>query len=851
MERKTITEEIKDWIKDDLAYWEQYLASRILNKQKLGENEIKAAYKYFLEDNDLAKKESDRPSIEIQTTVSIGSVAPKFLLKEIKNVEGVNALKEKQVVPISENLTIIYGENGAGKSGYIRLMNNAFVSRGDMNIESNIYSDDDPKETSCIFKFIKGEEEYELKYPEDSDRQEFNSYAVFDTSSITAHLNQEDEIQFLPSGLEFFDLFAKAIERVKTYLNEAYANNTPENSFSIHFDKDTTVKKIVDGLNGYTDIKIVRAKATLSPEETIVLGKAEKKLLELRKTDVGKKVAALKGIKTLLAEIKVCVDEINPFFSETVLLKYKKTLADHALNKELSSKEGLAQFKTDSLENIGNKEWKNLIVAAKEFAQTQYDDEEKYPSKDDICLLCHQPLPKEAKSLIEAYWKYLTSNAERELKALAIKITEGVEALTDLDTKILDEKSRLYEWLSENSEPNLKIWVAQIKGIESLRKKVLSALKVKKWNDEIEAKQITIKPFAVIEKFIDGKIAELNEAEIKRSIKETEKIVAEFNDRKKLGQLFEKIESFVKKHKWALKAQSKVFTTRKISTKQKDLFSTFVTDQYIEIFNKECEKLNANFGIEISQRSHKGNTLKHLMLKGRYPGAILSEGEQRAISIADFLTEIQIGNKNKGIVFDDPVNSLDHKRRQIIAERLINEAKIRQVIIFTHDITFLLALQTLAEEHKTNKLITTIRKIGETPGEIRNDIPWVASNVKQKIGKLTDMLVVLKKIEKNGDDEEYGLEAKSWSGLLREAWERSVEQFLFNDAIQRFSPSIQTQRLKQAKYTPELFAEVERGMTECSKWVHDQAMALNSPPPNTTKLEQYLVEFKTFADKFK
>ena len=78
--------------------------------------------------------------------------------------------------------------------------------------------------------------------------------------------------------------------------------------------------------------------------------------------------------------------------------------------------------------------------------------------------------------------------------------------------------------------------------------------------------------------------------------------------------------------------------------------------EYIKVFNLECKKLDANFNVEISQRAQKGNTLKHLDLKGHTPSQVLSEGEQHAISLADFLTEIQIGKKNKGIIFDDPVN---------------------------------------------------------------------------------------------------------------------------------------------------------------------------------------------------
>ena len=58
-----------------------------------------------------------------------------------------------------------------------------------------------------------------------------------------------------------------------------------------------------------------------------------------------------------------------------------------------------------------------------------------------------------------------------------------------------------------------------------------------------------------------------------------------------------------------------------------------------------------------------------MRLKGRNPNAVLSDGEQKVIAIADFLSEMQLSEINKGIIFDDPVTSLDEKRKSEIAAR--------------------------------------------------------------------------------------------------------------------------------------------------------------------------------------
>ena len=95
----------------------------------------------------------------------------------------------------------------------------------------------------------------------------------------------------------------------------------------------------------------------------------------------------------------------------------------------------------------------------------------------------------------------------------------------------------------------------------------------------------------------------------------------------------------------------------------------------------------------------RGKTVRSLTMPGRSsPEKILSEGEQRAIALADFLAEVNSNPANAGIALDDPVTSQDHQRKTMIAKRLVEEALKRQVIIFTHDLPFLNQLIQSAEE---------------------------------------------------------------------------------------------------------------------------------------------------------
>lgn len=80
------------------------------------------------------------------------------------------------------------------------------------------------------------------------------------------------------------------------------------------------------------------------------------------------------------------------------------------------------------------------------------------------------------------------------------------------------------------------------------------------------------------------------------------------------------------------------------------------------------------------------------------PDKVLSEGEKRAVALADFITEVALDVTSGGIILDDPVTSLDLEWRETIADILVKEAERRQVIVFTHDLPFLYFLKKHAEE---------------------------------------------------------------------------------------------------------------------------------------------------------
>ncbi len=113
--------------------------------------------------------------------------------------------------------------------------------------------------------------------------------------------------------------------------------------------------------------------------------------------------------------------------------------------------------------------------------------------------------------------------------------------------------------------------------------------------------------------------------------------------------------------------------------------------------------------------------------------------------------------------------------------------------------------------------------------------------VKGKIGYLKNRYQGAEKFSRDGNQDAYEQEAKYLYGLLREAWERALEEVLLGGVGERYRPSVQTQRLAPlSDITDADCKTVETAMTKCSTWLpgHDKAAAARAPVPGTAELKK-------------
>ncbi len=232
-----------------------------------------------------------------------------------------------------------------------------------------------------------------------------------------------------------------------------------------------------------------------------------------------------------------------------------------------------------------------------------------------------------------------------------------------------------------------------------------------------------------------------------------------------------------------------------ITQKGSAVTKAIVSEHLKKSFKDELGNLGfRHVEVELKEAGGTEGVFYHKLVLTRAPGVelpkVVSEGEQRCLSIAAFFAELSTADDLSGIVFDDPVSSLDFEWRHGVARRLVQESKTRQVIVFTHDVVFLLALRQFANELGIEPLDQHVRRLPKGAGVCLDELPWVALGVRKRIGHLKNELQKLDKLHRDGHHDAYEKEAKGLYRLLREAWERGLEEILLGGVVERYRPGV-------------------------------------------------------------
>lgn len=645
-------------------------------------------------------------AIEVDfSNISIPSANGEIHISKLTHKKGVNALAENQTIKFNNDITILFGMNGAGKSGYFRILNELVGGNQKKEILQNIYSNTlNSIDVEIVFE-DSNNQVHTINWNGQTRSLPFlDRCKVFDSSYLNGLLDvrQSDLTLIQPLGLSLFTYLVDMVDNLKNQLiSDAdklrlqkpaiVTTNFSEpfqNAFSNHSLSDV-VKRTIEKHFLFTD------------ENKKLLIELKRDVDNLKQINIVDKVSLLENNKRDLILLKKNIEEKETKLSD--FLKHLNPLLIQYQEKVKASLKTKEQFELlKVIPSNNSKEWKDFIIAGEKYSNIIGDSE-------NTCIYCRQPLRDDsAINIVRSYSLFLKDSSEQELNRVnseisgkineierystSIQISENIDKIL-IDTKVVD--TNLKEQILQTEQAYLVI-----------KEQLIAYLKAKTTNNAIAIPNITLLKDQLnnllydLQVFID-KLTKEN-SEKKEKIKTLEKQIADLQESESISIQKESIIKWFDLHSKEATLRKKALTinTRQLSTLSATAHEELLTESLKTKFNEELQNIgysNIDVYLEGAGTKKGVSSTKLTLTKNKDLKAILSEGEQKAVALALFIAEIRIQRTSNPIILDDPVNSLDHKIAGRFAERLMKLDN--QIILFNHNRLFLDSFETCKINH--------------------------------------------------------------------------------------------------------------------------------------------------------
>lgn len=544
-------------------------------------------------------------------------------------------------------------------------------------------------------------------------------------------------------------------------------------------------------------------------------------------------------------------------FEKLQMLDKAKSVAEEAEKKAAEA----LQAGEALLCGTGEAAWKVLFDAAR-----KYSTEIAYPGKEfphtvanALCPLCQQPLDDISGKRLQRFEKYIKDDVSKAAKESQQRLDTAKVKIENADLKIgLDRTIR--EEISLLDDKLIPIAIAFEESIDSRRQSMLEALTSHDWTTVqslTENPRKKIRRLAARQLWASRTYVRAANQEKKNELNsERNELVA----RQNLSESLDAVLALLQRMKdvAALKKCERSLKTRPISDKSKEFASIAVTGELKKALDCEFKVLGiGHIKTKLKERNQRGKMLHQLLLD--LPtinklDEILSEGEQRAIALGAFLAELALANHSCGIVFDDPVSSLDHWRRKAVARRLVEEAFRRQVIVFTHDTSFLGQLCDEIDSRDVTNSMMFLEWRGRFPGWVNSGLPWDHQGYKARVDALEKKQRELAKFWPAYPGEQETTLMRHQYDRLRATLERVIQDVVFNGVVKRYRDWIRVDSLAEVVgFQHSEYDAIDKLHKRCCDvtTAHDASSAKAASVPSATDLGSDIEALKTLVKMIK
>lgn len=773
-----------DWANKQDGWVRRLVGLVIASQRPVSDDQTGELFELYLAEKGL---QGSAPAVEppLPYTSMGAAQADALRLSTMSNVAGVNALSPGAKIEFSPGLTILYGENGTGKTGYARILKRLSAVLDPEEILPNIHAVTRQAPAATI-KYQLGSVDVSFDWHNEVGVSPFTRMSVFDSPAVNLRVDDNLSYVFTPAEISLFSYVAAGLRAVQERGSQALKAMAVTSPFLRFFQRGTTIYQEIEALGPATDLDAIMALSVL-PENAA----AEKERLEREVAALSSDAAA--GLLAAHREAVRALQTLDAFAQATEAFdidRYNDGVLALATLRESYRQVREETFAPGDLPGPADDDWQRFVSEAASYLE--HLGATHYPQDGDACLYCRQPLDAGALSIVGRYTTFLDNALAQQISAQERAVDQAAASLTGLRVDDVDTALRR----QHDEDPTSRA----LEDADQLVRTVSESL-----TQIRDGRRVAGDGFAGlagrVRKQVVPMLAE-HEAEVASltqqladrgtALKTAEASLRTLTATIDLDRHLPEITAFVENAKHALRLDQVLKRLpgllRSLTDVSKLASEDMVNNDFQARFVEECRALRTPMvRLEFIGREGKAQRRKSLTSDYRL-SQILSEGEQKVLALADFLAEARMGGSSAPIVFDDPVNSLDHRRLQQVSDRIAKLVHTCQVIVFTHNIW--LATELLARfEKRPTECIYYMVSDDQTTGAL--------GKVDRATGPRWD---TVKELKKRVD--EHLRDAASASGAAQTAlveaaygemrsWcEVVVEEVIFGDVSRRYRANI-------------------------------------------------------------
>ncbi|GHT73855.1 hypothetical protein FACS1894124_2860 [Spirochaetia bacterium] len=838
-----MTYDITQWLKKQ-PLWIQATAVCLQSKKTLEGDDIAHLAKILKGE---ISETPDLSKFQVAKTVT-----NQVRLQSVGEIKGIDKLNPRKPLDFgTSNLAVVYGRNGSGKSGYARILKRVCGKSTDL-LKYNVYMDV-PVAQTCSIKFSIDRKEQTQTWDAKGDKiNALSMVDIFDGSVGEFYLQQEREVTYTPQEMVIFTNLASVCDKLASFLETEKAKLVQKLPATPQKFAMTDIMKQYQGLRYDIKQNAINVLTIFSTEE-------EQKINALRErlslTDPAAEAKKRRETKRQIENIKTSIENSLQITSKNFIENLQKLLSEATQKRQAVNEGAKVLSDVSKLEGIGQTTWKTLWEAARAYSTAFAYKEVVFPFIGDSarCVLCHQELSDEAKKRVQSFEEFVQGKLETDAKNAEQEFSEALQGLPSVMAED-DARTRFQAAEIEDAIGN-EIWtyIEKINGlIEQLQNKSIPDINT-----------MAIPPMQnILQKLVDfATNAEQKAVQFDTDAKtfdqqKTQNELLELEARQWIAQqkdaVLAEIERLKQVHQYD--EWKKEINTRSITTEAGSASEQLITAAYVSRFNTELGKLGAmGITVELVKATNvKGKGKYRIQLKnaevGNNPAEILSDGEKRIVSLAAFLADVTGRDANVPFVFDDPISSLDQDYEERTIDRLVELGKTRQVIVFTHRLSFL----SIFTDKTDDSLVTIYIDVKPWGTGEPSEVPIFGKKTKEALNTLKGQrLADLKRKHDEGSDD-YDVLAKAFCSDFRIVMERIVETVLLADVVQRHRRAVNTigKLWKLAEIKKEDCNLIDEMMTKYSCYEHSQSQEAPGRIPVPNDLEQDIEKVLAWHNDF-